>query len=490
MRCVMVMFDSLNRHFLSPYGATWTRTPNFQRLAQRAVTFDRSYVCSMPCMPARRDLHTGRPGFLHRGWGPLEPFDVSVFEHLRNKTGVYSHLCTDHYHYFEEGGANYHGRYDTWEFFRGQEGDPWFGKVGGVEEPDHQNQKGRHQDWVNRTAMPTDADHYQTKTFTAGVEFIDRNAAADNWLLQIEAFDPHEPFFAHRQWKDLFPDPVADAPLYDWPKYGKAPSDPALVDRARRNYAALLAKCDASLGNVLDAFDRHDLWKDTMLVVWTDHGFLLGEHGMMAKNEMPLYEELSHTPLFVWDPRAGASGERRGSLVQPAIDLCPTLCNFFGVDIPETVKGRDLGETIATDKSVRDAALFGYDGSRVNLVTERHAYYRAPRTKPYDVYTLMPSHMRSRYGSGELRPAQLAPPLAYSDGVPVLKLPAERYNAQVNEGDLLFDLADDPTQSRPMNDAELEAELCDQMVTLMHACDAPPKQFERMELEADRRGTR
>src|SRR5438045_4422444 len=88
MKAVMVMFDSLNRHMLPPYGCTWTHAPNFARLAQRTVTFDRSYVCSMPCMPARRDLHTGRPNFLHRSWGPLEPFDDSMPEMLRNN-GIY-----------------------------------------------------------------------------------------------------------------------------------------------------------------------------------------------------------------------------------------------------------------------------------------------------------------------------------------------------------------------------------------------------------------
>lgn len=83
MRAIMLMFDSLNRHMLEPYGCGDTLTPNFQRLAQRAVTFDNCYVGSMPCMPARRELHTGRMNFLHRSWGPLEPFDVSVPELLK-----------------------------------------------------------------------------------------------------------------------------------------------------------------------------------------------------------------------------------------------------------------------------------------------------------------------------------------------------------------------------------------------------------------------
>jgi arylsulfatase A-like enzyme len=60
MKTVMVMFDSLNRRMLSSYGCVWTHTPNFDRLAKRAVTFDNCYAGSLPCIPARRELHTGR----------------------------------------------------------------------------------------------------------------------------------------------------------------------------------------------------------------------------------------------------------------------------------------------------------------------------------------------------------------------------------------------------------------------------------------------
>ena len=75
MKAVFVLFDSLNRHMLGAYGGTRIPTPNFDRLAARSATFDNHYVGSLPCMPARRDMLTGRLTFLHRSWGPLEPFD-------------------------------------------------------------------------------------------------------------------------------------------------------------------------------------------------------------------------------------------------------------------------------------------------------------------------------------------------------------------------------------------------------------------------------
>ena len=92
---------------LGPYGGTRVPTPNFDRLAKRSVTFDKHYVGSLPCMPARRDILTGRLNFLHRSWGPLEPFD-NAFPELLHQAGIYSHLITDHFHYWEDGGATYH----------------------------------------------------------------------------------------------------------------------------------------------------------------------------------------------------------------------------------------------------------------------------------------------------------------------------------------------------------------------------------------------
>lgn len=93
MRAIMVMYDSLNRSYLQPYGAEESDTPNFSRLARHAVCFTRNYANSLPCMPARRELHTGRYNFLHRSWGPLEPFDDSMPELLK-QSGVYTQATT------------------------------------------------------------------------------------------------------------------------------------------------------------------------------------------------------------------------------------------------------------------------------------------------------------------------------------------------------------------------------------------------------------
>ena len=82
MRAITIMYDSLNRLFLPNYGDMETIAPNFKRLSDKMVTFDQFYVGSLPCIPARRELHTGSYNFMHRCWGPLEPFDDSAPEIL------------------------------------------------------------------------------------------------------------------------------------------------------------------------------------------------------------------------------------------------------------------------------------------------------------------------------------------------------------------------------------------------------------------------
>ena len=382
MKAIMVMFDSLNRHMLSCYGCDWTKTPNFKRLAERTVTFDNCYVGSMPCMPARREIHTGRYNFLHRSWGPMEPYDDSMPELLKNH-GVYTHLVSDHWHYWEEGGANYHTKYNSCEWARGQEGDGWKSYLPDFPIPEHIDGKpglwGR-QDWVNRRYMQKQEDLPIAVTFENGLEFIHNNHGEDNWFLQLEAFDPHEPFYSLQEYKDLYPDGY-EGPVFDWPSYHKIRETPEQVQHCINEYASVLSMCDDYLGKVLDAMDAYDLWDDTMLIVNTDHGFLLSEHDWWGKVMMPYYNEIAHIPMFIWDPRVKKAGERRKALVQN-IDICPTLLEYFGVEIPKDVMGKPLKDTVDRDEPVREYALFGMHGCHVNITDGQYAVSYTHLTLP------------------------------------------------------------------------------------------------------------
>src|SRR5699024_10358446 len=125
----------------------------------------------------------------HRSWGPLEPFDDSVPQML-TEAGVYTHLVTDHQHYWCDGGATYHPRFRTFEFFRGQEGDEWKGQVAdpdpGAADRYASNHDLRRQDQVNRRYMATESEPPQPMTFDAGLEFIETNQDQDNWMRSEE----------------------------------------------------------------------------------------------------------------------------------------------------------------------------------------------------------------------------------------------------------------------------------------------------------------
>lgn len=484
----MVMFDSLNRRMLEPYGSTWTKTQNFSRLAEHTVMFENSYIGSMPCMPARREIHTGRYNFLHRSWGPIEPFDESMPEILQNN-GIRSHLVTDHQHYWEDGGATYHTRYGSFETSRGQEGDRWKADFrDSVPIPDahpsRPNNEWRRQDWVNRSYMTEEHQYPQAKTFAMGEEFINTNHGEDNWFLQIETFDPHEPYFSPQKYKDLYPHDY-DGPNFDWPPYSRVTETPEEVHHMRMESAALHSMCDTYMGRILDLFDRYDLWKDTMLIVNTDHGFLLGEHDWWAKCSQPFYDEVAHTPLFIWDPRSGRKGETRSSLVQ-TIDLAPTLLEYFGIDRPGSMEGQPLSKTIEDDTPVRTAGLYGIHGGHINVTDGRYVYMRAstnPDNTPLFEYTLMPTHMRQLFGVGELQQIELSEPFPFTRGCRTMKIASRNYAFHHQFGTLLFDLEKDPAQEHPIDDADIEDRMIGLMVELMKKNDAPPEQYERLGLE-------
>ncbi|QPZ38110.1 sulfatase [Paramicrobacterium chengjingii] len=488
MRAIVVLFDTLNRRFLPPYGAEGVHAPNFERLARHTVQFDNCYGGSMPCMPARREMHTGRYNFLHRGWGPLEPFDDSVPEMLGG-AGVYTHLVTDHQHYWLDGGATYHPRFRTFELFRGQEGDEWKGRVADPDMTDvdsyASNRPLRRQDQINRQYMRDEADHPQTRTFDAGLHFIDTNADSDKWMLQIETFDPHEPFFSYKKYHDLYDAPAtASGRDFDWPDYKHVTESEDDIAHLRARYRALLSMCDASLGRVLDVMDEREMWHDTMLIVCTDHGLLLGEHEWLGKNVPPFYDETIHTPLFVWDPRTGARGQRREQLVQ-TIDFGPTLLDLFDVDATDDMQGQSLSGVIAEQNHIRETALFGIHGGHANVTDGRYVYMRAPVTpdnQPLAEYTLMPTSMRGRFPISALTRAELVPPLSFSKGVPVLKVPAIAPTNPAVFGSLLFDLETDPEQEHPLLDPEIELRMAGLLVDAMRRADAPDEQYVRLGL--------
>lgn len=504
MKAVLVLFDSLNRHALSCYNPDAPPTPNFDRLAASSVTFERHYVGSMPCLPARRDIQTGRLNFLHRGWGPLEPFDRSTAEILRD-SGVYTHLVTDHYHYFEDGGTGFHGRYSSWEFIRGQEKDKWRPTLGARTDAAkarfHEAQHDFSPDinsklpyYVNREHLEATDTFPLAQCFDAARAFLHDHHAHDDWFLHLECFDPHEPFFAPERFLRDVPEALGGR-IFDWPSYGRVDVDRELVTALRANYFALVAACDHYLGTLLDAFDEHDLWRDTCLLLSTDHGLLLGEKEFLGKNRPPFYNEVANIPLFVAAP--GAAPRRAASLTQ-TIDLAPTLLDLFGRAVPAEMTGTSLLPLLAADDPARAAkgCLYGQFGAAVNFTDGRYTYFLYPREPFHEglfQYTLMPMHMRTYFEASEFEGATAVHGLHFARGYPLWRLPIQK-DARANmvrryplldAHTVLYDLAHDPGQRTPLDDPATEARIRAAIVQRMREHETPAEVYVRYGLERE-----
>ncbi|OQM74156.1 sulfatase [Manganibacter manganicus] len=503
MKCIFVLFDSLNRNVIGPYGGP-VATPNMDRLAARGCVFDNHYAGSLPCIPARREIHTGRLNFLHRGWGPLEPFDRSFAGEMR-EAGIYSHLITDHYHYFEDGGFGYHGRYDSYEFIRGQEKDKWRSMIepglAAYQERFDPSQRDLSLDPNGKTAYYANHRHLAVtdkfplnQCLDAAVDFVGAHAKVDNWFLHLECFDPHEPFFLDSDLA-LADETALGGKIFDWPVYGENRLDDARLTQLRRRYEALVQRCDSQLGRLLDALDAHNLWDDTVVILTTDHGLLLGEKEFLGKNRPPFFNEVARIPLLVAAPASMMPVERRIPGLTQTTDLMPTFLDVFGIPIPEEVGGRSLLSCLSGETDgLHEAVLFGQFGAALNFTDGRHSYFRYPLEEQEDQlyqYTLMPTHMRTFFEHIEFEDAEVVDDLSYARGFPVWRLrmhPEAKANMVrryplLDAQDALYDLEADPLQQTPLSQPEIAQRCRDMIARLLREHEAPPEIFTRFGLE-------
>ena len=500
MRLVFLLLDSLNRHALSCYNSATRPTPAFDRLADKGVVFGNHYVGSLPCMPARRDLLTGRLNFLHRSWGPVEPFD-HCFPAQLDKNGIYSHLISDHYHYWEEGGCGYHNQYSSAEFVRGQERDLWKAMVQPPLErmrsqyhPMLSGVERRAPNMVNREYIKQESDYPTVQCIDLALDFLDTNAKADNWFLQIELFDPHEPFTAPDQFKEGYKTDY-DGPILDWPIYDKLELGQAEIDELKANYLAVVAMCDANLGRLLDYFDENQLWDDTAIILTSDHGFLLGEQDWWGKNRMPVLDPIARIPLIIFHPEhASLAGQRRGSLTQ-CLDIPDTILEIFHTPASDSAtysQGSSLMQTLAEDTKNREFALYGLFGAALNITDGQHTFFLYPvdYQSAFHEYTLMPVHPASFFTQQEFFNAELVHDMAFGNGYPLMKIPAlhsaKRPPMQGggwgDASSVLYNLKEDPGQLQPLSNPELEKSMRLAIRALLIDNHAPSELYQRFAL--------
>ena len=347
---------------------------------------------------------------------------------------------------------------------------------------------------INREHIKQYEDFPSVRCFDAGLEFLNTNQKADNWLLHLETFDPHEPFHAPEEFRKKFSTNYK-GPTLDWPPYARVTETFDECEELRANYAAIIALCDHELGRLLDHFDAYDLWKDTALVVTTDHGFLLGEHDWWAKNIMPCYNEVAHIPLFIHHPDFASQAGTRRELLTQTMDIMPTLMDIFGATPPTKVTASSLLPALG-DPAIknRDACIYGVFDSAVNVTDGRYTCFIYPpdvHGGDLNQYTLMPLHMKEFFSIEELQEAKLIESMPFSRSAPVLKIPAtpkSPFYSHQGPGTLkdtesaLFDLLADPLQNHPLDDAPVLQRMHRMAIAQMNIQHAPLEYFQRLDL--------
>ncbi|MDF3002358.1 MAG: sulfatase [Bacillota bacterium] len=505
MKSIFILCDTTNRRALELYGsANPAITPNLNRLAERGMIFDNHWCGSAPCMPARRDIMTGRLGFLERPWGGIEPFDYPLGRILGHGN-VHSQMFTDHSLYLMPGGENYINSFTCWDVIRGQEFDPWSinPDKGGIRsdcKPD--GYKGTYAESyrANRAKVQGEQDYPSVQTLTKAADWLEENAGADNFLLWIETFDPHEPFDVPKEYVDLYEEEQTASDVF-WPTYEPNIFTEEETKDLNLRYKALLTMTDRYIGKLLDVMDQNNLWEDTMVIFTTDHGYLLGEHGYMAKNYMPPYNEVFHIPLVIAAP--GVQAGRCNALTQN-IDILPTLMEFY--DVPDSVlhyplHGKSLLPLLRREQEVlRDGIIYGYYGKSVGYTDGIYTYIRAAASeenRPLYLYAGMPTILRQSLGADSIDPKdydkiEMGKFLPYTD-YPVYRFPADviHYNnpsqefskrSDHNGENLLFSLREDYDQQKPIRNAELEGGYAAKLADCMKRHDSPSEQFQRLGL--------
>jgi iduronate 2-sulfatase len=155
------------------------------------------------------------------------------------------------------------------------------------------------------------------------------------------------------------------------PEEGPVPPDE--TRKLIHGYHAAVSYMDAQVGRVLNALDDTGLANNTIVVLWGDHGWHLGDHGMWCKHTN--YEQAARIPLIVADPRAKNGRGKSDALVE-SVDIYPTLCQLAGLPVPSDLDGASFAKLMDTPSAAtKDAILHAYPrGDRIGRAVRTERY--------------------------------------------------------------------------------------------------------------------
>lgn len=366
---LFISVDDLNTD-INGYGSTMVKTPNLDRLQERGVRFDRAY-CQYPlCNPSRASIMTGMNPDKTRVYDLTTHFrttmsNVVTLPQLFMNAGYYSARVGKIYHYGVPGGIGTNGLDDSVS---------WHERI---------NPKGRDRAdeakltrllpravglGVNLTylsAEGTDEEQTDGMIATRAIQLMEQHKDGP-FFLGVGFYRPHLPFIAPKKYFDMYPlekielapEPaggfknIPDAALFTKP----ANWDLSETHRkeAIRGYYASVTFMDAQVGRVLDALDRLQLAEKTIIVLWSDHGYNLGEHGQWEKRS--LFEKAARIPLIISTP-GGAKGKVSGRTVE-LVDIYPTLAELCNLPAPAGLSGKSLKPLLVDPAAKWDKAAY------------------------------------------------------------------------------------------------------------------------------------
>lgn len=412
MNTIVVMLDSLRADHLGCYGNPWIRTPNLDSLARESLVFDLAYAEGLPTIPVRTALFTGRYTLPFRRWQPLEKEDILLAETLWDK-GYRSALVSDTYHMHKPQMGFARG-FDTVIWIRGQETDPyivdpdiatdveqfspkdWRAAYPG--QTDEQAREKLAQYLKNTAAWRGEEDHFVAQVIESANKWLEeqvKQGRDDRLLLWVDSFDPHEPWDPPSPYREMYRVDEYDGRPIIWA--GGASDDWTLPElrHYRAQYAGEVSLVDEWMGRFLEGVSELGLLDNTMLIVLSDHGEPLGEHGIVKKVRPWPYEELSHFPLILRPPDgSGISGRRIKQFVGMP-DIMPTILDAFGVEIPPTVQGHSLLRIASGEAVPPEFGISGHYGRSWSI-----------RNREWSFYTWLGGKAPYTWGIGYPKPSQ------------------------------------------------------------------------------------
>jgi arylsulfatase A-like enzyme len=361
---VLVILDSLRKDHVGAYGNPWIKTPNLDALAKESLLFTQAYPESAPTICARRAIHTGLRAWPFRDWEPPKGEDIilqgwqpipegqTTLAEILKENGYTTMLMTDNMHQYKPS-YNFQRGFDVFDFIRGQTTDSY--KPIWTFPPEKVRDallKGNvpamtgqmRQYWANVAGSNVaerkgEENWFSPRVFTGAMELLEAAKEGQPFFLVADSYDPHEPWDTPEEYVNLYDDSYDGREPYSVIYGPSGYLTGRELERMKARYAAEVTLADRWFGNFLDKMDELNLSENTLLLVLSDHGVALGEHGYTGKPDYALWPELTDIPFLIRHPEgAGNTSDYYAS----THDVAPTVLGFLGIEAQKPMEGEDL----------------------------------------------------------------------------------------------------------------------------------------------------